>query len=86
MTETEKISVGEFVDDVVDTLLGAVVISVLCEKRRSFYLGGWSLHQEEILNRKIVRKYIEYYSGRSIEPFRITIPGIKNLKRPKKPK
>lgn len=43
-------------------------------------------YEEEDLNRKIVRRYIEYYSGRPIKPFKIMIPGIKNLKRPKKPK
>lgn len=86
MTDYTGKTVDEFVDDVVGIVVGAVLADAISTKRISFYLGGWSLHQEEVLNRKIVRRYIEYYSGRPIKPFKIMIPGIKNLKRPKKPK
>ena len=100
MTEDDSKSVGDFLKDAlteeefVDALVGAVVGGLIAKAlfggggRFRFRLYDWCFRHITQWEIRCERKYIEHYSSDPTRIRRITIciPGIKLIRRPRKPK
>lgn len=78
----------QFVDAIVNAVVGAVVLEVLIGGSRHFRLYDWCFRHITQWEIRCERKYIEHYSSDPTKIKRITImiPGIKLIRRPRKPK
>lgn len=83
--DDHKLTEEQFVDAMVDAILGGVLIHALLD-HRSFRLYDWCFKHIDQWEIRCERKYIERYSPDPPSISRINIPGIKLTKRPRKPK
>lgn len=85
--EDHELTEEQFVDSLVDAILGGVVLKALLDNRH-FRLYDWCFRHITKWEIRAERKYIEHYSSDPTRIKRITIiiPGIKLIRRPRKPK
>lgn len=85
--DDHELTEEQFVDALVDAILGGVVLKALLDNRH-FRLYDWCFRHISKWEIRFERKYIEHYSSDPTRIKRITImiPGIKLIRRPRKPK
>ena len=85
--EDHELTEEQFVDALVDAILGGVVLKALLGNRH-FRLYDWCFRHINKWEIRAERKYIEHYTSDPTRIKRITIiiPGIKLIRRPRKPK
>ena len=96
MTEGDYQSVGdfladtlteeEFVDALVNAVVGGLLLKAITGGFKPFRLYAWCFKHIDQWEIRCERKYIEHYSPDPPTISRINIPGIKLIRRPRKPK
>lgn len=98
MTEDDPQTVGdfladtltedEFVDALVNAVTGGLLLKAIVGGSKSFRLYDWCFKHITQWEIRCERKYIEHYTSDPTRIKRITIiiPGIKLIRRPRKPK
>lgn len=96
MSEDEYQSVGdflhdtltaeEFADALIDAVVGGLLFKAIAGGFKTFRLYDWCFKHIDQWEIRCERKYIEHYSPDPPRISRINIPGIKLIRRPRKPK
>lgn len=86
--EDPKLTEDQFIDAIINGILGGVVLEALLGGGRHFRLYDWCFKHISQWEIRCERKYIEHYSSDPTRIKRVTIfiPGIKLIRRPRKPK
>ena len=86
MTVADDIPAGEFVDKIVALTIDAAITSMILGGYRRFTITNWSIRSWSFWEEYCEKKYIERYAAHHPRTKKITIPGTKMIRRPKKPK
>ena len=83
----------EFVESVIKTVVGLILLKAVTSrelavtrKSKPFRLYDWCFRHIDYWNNRAQRKYIESLIDHATQHHRIMIPGIKLIRRPRKPK
>lgn len=86
--EDHELTEEQFVDALVNAVVGGLIAKALLGGGGRFRLYDWCFRHITQWEIRCERKYIEHYSSNPTRIRRITIiiPGIKLIRRPRKPK
>lgn len=84
MTE-DTLTVDEFVNDIVGGIVGAFLVDAMIG-RRPFRLYDWCFRHITYMEIRAERRYIIAMSSHSRTHHRIMVPGMKSIRRPRKPR
>lgn len=84
MTE-DALTVDDIVNDIVGAIVGAVVAAAVIGRRR-FRLYDWCYRRITYMGVRAESRYIIAMPSHSRISHRIIIPGMKSIRRPRKPR
>lgn len=85
MTE-DALTVDDIVNDIVGAIVGAVVAAAVIGRRRRFRLYDWCYRRITYMGVRAESRYIIAMPSHSRTSHRIIIPGMKSIRRPRKPR
>ena len=86
MTEEDGMTPEEFIQEVVGAVVGTLIVEAIEGKFDPFRLYNWCFRHIDYWEDRNERKYIERMRSHSFAYHNIVIPGVKSMRRPKKPR